>query len=861
MIKTKAIRATLNLILLFLFNTLTIQAQSSFDGVVLYYDANQNLAIWTEIISKTETKIRVGEVTGKVSYEKTIATCGCKDFYTRTIRPQNNSLLFSFWNNPDKCKDKNIKYTNGFLIIDIASKKVEVEKMLNGGYSGRLNYYWFPDNERLIVESIPSSDEDKSVFLVDGKSKSIVAEWTNDVSVKGPFNTDFIVSKRIWNMKKQEYEFELSLVNVVTGKSVNIDLKGYKDYYLSSAFTANGERYVWLKKDDKEVRVSIDPLTGELKKEKADVEKEEPKYIFPKVELAAEYINPFAKGWNISCHLKDKPFEERLQFAEDLYKRSFVNNETQLSKATLQQISQLYSENPSNSQVNLLFFQCLQQINDVEELVAFVHPFLKSNDFKPENWDFVKERIKRKMSKTVKFSDDSKKKITEFFEYGKNRKDQNPARKIAAEYNYELWRYFIQDANKFELFVQAESLSANGNTSAYLKFLNEMNDVPKILVGSVHHAYAESVRESASVTNSWQLGDSILKIYHAALDCGFNFDGVYVGLVKTQLYFKNDFQKADSIMNIFKKLYEGYEKADVWIENYPFNAGIQTFKLGDYPKTKNYLTTYLKKGKDFEFDANVRLFEVAYKLKDVVLYNSSLNWLDKNEDKSIISAYFPNYDSLKSQPTSFVFPIRSNVLLIENLSKEFNALKALKNFNLLSATRERMEKIAFIFDSIGQTKLAAQSWNSIGKLYYDLKKYDLALKHFKRCSDLSKGNFSCHKDYAVTLLDFGKIDEAQSFLFPYYEKHSNDLNLKKGMGLVTNEIAYKALKSNQVAKSIELYELSLKYDENPVTCLLLAYAYMMDGKTFRKDEFVAKAKAINPNILQDYPDFKKLLKL
>lgn len=837
-------------------------AQLQLDGIDLYIDSVNKLLVWTEISSNSEYKLRVGDFDGNLTFEKSI-TCGiCPSINTNSIKTKNNLLLLTYWSDNKDCKDKNTKYNGGFLMIDLNTKKVIQERNSTPSYHVILKPFWFPELQKMVIEVDNWDNDKKGVWLIDGLGKDQVLAWEQEFYLDGIFDKNILLMERTWDVKKEKYIKKYVAVDVQLSKFAPIEFKNDDEHYIGAYKSVNGQPMVQVNYSgkDKTIWFRIDFEKGKFEKIDYLEAKDVPKFQYVKPEYHSRYSSTMAKNQNVLFITKNKTVEEKMTVLNELYTTNFGKNAF-WNKTIFKLLQEILVEQPENEKAIKIADEIVNSSENLSGVFGFIQPLIDKNILPKSTLNNAVISIKKSIQKNKKVPTSDYTNASKLLELNVKINEKQLAEKLKAEYDLQCWQFFNSDPNKFQMFQQAEYLAGIGNQSAYSSFLQIANDIPNLLRGSVHNAFAEAVRESATETKNWQIGDSILRLYQSSFNSGLNSDGNYVGVVKTYLYFKNDFQKADSVMAIFKKLYSGYEKADKWIENYPFNAGIHAFNTNDMKLANRYLLDYVQKGKEFEKDAYLRIFESGYQLKDLKSTELAFNWIDKQLTPSMKLAYFTNFDLLKGALTTFSVPLKSNLKYFEDLSREFNSLKLLKNFNTNSVTKERMEKIAFIFDSIGNSKIAAEMYNIVANYYFDAKQYQLSGNNFKRCADLSINNFSCHKDYAISLLNQGNLVEASSYIETYLDKHSEDVNLRKAMGLILNEKGNKALKNNEIANSVELFSQSLTYDSNAVTCLLLAYAYQRDGKISKKDELVRKAKILNPKVLEEFPDFKVLLKL
>jgi tetratricopeptide (TPR) repeat protein len=309
------------------------------------------------------------------------------------------------------------------------------------------------------------------------------------------------------------------------------------------------------------------------------------------------------------------------------------------------------------------------------------------------------------------------------------------------------------------------------------------------------------------------------------------------------------------------KKYGDLPQAKTWITNYPFNAGMEAFKIGNYDFATSLLSTYLKNDKIYQKEANLRLFQAALYTMNWDEAAKACAYLEEEIGYKQLEAYFPEYERWKScleTQNPEVVILKSNILLIEENQRVYtDAKKGLSSGN--NANLKTMEKQALFFDSIGIQKFAKEAWIELGAYYFKKTKYDEAERIYNLCMDKETTDFECHKNYIILLLQQGIINPAHKMADSLFALYPNETNVRKACGQVYNTYATQSTQYGTDAETIELFEKSLSFDENEVTCLFLAYYYKKTGKYAKKDEMVKRAKAVNSNVFNDYPDFKVLL--
>ena len=150
------------------------------------------------------------------------------------------------------------------------------------------------------------------------------------------------------------------------------------------------------------------------------------------------------------------------------------------------------------------------------------------------------------------------------------------------------------------------------DTTAVTSFLtNYEGKIPKILIGKLYYELAESLRKSNATTQDSLTIAKILFHFESAQQNDFDSDEFYVGYMRSLLFLKHDFAKSDSVLSEFMKKYGNLPQAKTWFTNYPFNAGVEAFKIGNYDFATSFLSTYLKNDKTYQKEANLRLFQAA----------------------------------------------------------------------------------------------------------------------------------------------------------------------------------------------------------------------------------------------------------
>jgi tetratricopeptide (TPR) repeat protein len=269
----------------------------------------------------------------------------------------------------------------------------------------------------------------------------------------------------------------------------------------------------------------------------------------------------------------------------------------------------------------------------------------------------------------------------------------------------------------------------------------------------------------------------------------------------------------------------------------------------------------LKNDKNYQKEANLRLFQAAMYTMNWEEATKAASYLEKEVGIKELEAYFPDYERWKSclesqNPT--LLPQKSNILLIEENQRLYTeAKKGLSSGN--SSYLKTMEKQALFFDSIGIQKFAKEAWIELGAYHFNKTHYEDAESIYKLCMEKVPFDFECHKNYVILLVQQGITDPAQKLTDSLFAIYPNDVNVRKACGQLYNYYATESTQYGTDAETIALFEKSLSFDENEVTCLFLAYYYSKTGKYSKKDEMVRRAKAINPNVFYDYPDFKTLL--
>lgn len=849
-------------VVLFFNNTTSLFSQSSreqFSGVLLYDSPENNLYIWTENLEKNRINLRIGNKQGEIFEERNIPGISAKkmDVYSY-LHPKNKQLYFLFHPNWESGADRNVSMSYELFIINIETKKIKKTLFINNTkvfVVHRSDIY--PDKELLFIEAAL----DNSVNYIDLVNDSL-HNIPDAKRISFCFNEYAILRKNV--VKKDETAWAYVLFDINTKKVFDKELD-YNEFQGGKAIDFNGRMLIQLTDDKEKIyykEVNIEKQ--KLSKEKVDNPVSNPTH-FP--------IKPFTTStkdfdlvkYNFNAFLKAASVDEKLKFADLMAGqiKAKYKNEIEINYIT-QTLTDLISKHPNDariqkwlewiykqnalsytSQINLMQLAVDKGVLD-DKLFSVVFKYynektselaLNSRALREAVFNFAKKGFE-----TITFSDYTDRLVT--------------------KYEIALLEVYLTKNSDYDEYLKMNEQAKKQDTTAVTSFLtNYEGKIPKILIGKLYYELAESLRKSNATTQDSLTIAKILFHFESAQQNDFDSDEFYVGYMRSLLFLKHDFAKSDSVLSEFMKKYGNLPQAKTWFTNYPFNAGVEAFKIGNYDFAASFLSTYLKNDNNYQKEANLRLFQAAMYTMNWEEAAKAAFYLEKEIGIKELEAYFPDYERWKScletqNPT--LLPQKTNILLIEENQRLYTeAKKGLSSGN--SSYLKTMEKQALFFDSIGIKRYAQEAWVQIGSYHFEKTNYKEAERTYMLCMNSQPVDFECPKNYIIVLVQQGLINPAQEIADSLFALYPNDPNVRKACGQVYNFYASESTQYGTDAETIELFEKSLSFDENEVTCLFLAYYYSKTGKYSKKDEMVRRAKAINPNVFYDYPDFKTLL--
>lgn len=828
-----------------------------YSGSVLFKDTTKNTAVWTEIIDNQTTKLKLGTSDGKSNDEILInsKSCSSTNYSKYDVNPDFTILVVNEL--AVKCKDKNTKSTGGIFIINNKSKKFKSHFIFPLEYNIRVASYWY-DNYQLLLTTIDGIDNE-GIILYELATDKYETEF-GDLELFTKFNNGFVLQKSEWDSKKDKNLLEHFFFDIKTKQRTKLPYK-FENMFLSSSFSVGDENYIVMKTfgKDKNAVFKID-----LAKEKYIPAKEpdtkDKVIVVTMPHRDSEILPSTVKYFNLKNYWTSFDLTQKLSFCNELLYKAVVNLDF-VSKNLLEIVyKELINEYPLEEKVIELGKKFLP-ILTLSSTMDILEPSLKSNSLNFELYEAAKKKIWKDLASVKTLSVKENDKLEFLFAQGEKLGIQNFATRTNSQFDLELFKLWRKDRQLYNLYVSTESIVNQGREDAFKSYI--MTTTPLlsgILNGNIYSIYGEALLRNAIEYNDTTNASAIIDVLNDAINAGLIHDATFVALIKAHLYLKNDFKTADALMLKFKKNFSGYAKAEVWIKNFEFNAGIHAFKLGQYQLAKSYLLNYVSKDEEFGKDAYLRLFESAYRLNDINNLVNAHNWLLKNFSEKELIGYFPNYLTIKSVLNTPNIPLESNVLRIEELERLFTkSKKGVENSQ--SFNYVQLARITADFDSLGLTQKASSANLVLSNLNYKSKKYDVYKQQIQRCIELSKDDFSCHKNYAIYLLDMGKTEEALKFITPHVAQNPQNEDLKKAMSLIHNTLASNYLKNSEYNKAIEEYEKSNSFVQNDVALMMTAYTYMKLGNNTQKEQYLMRAFNLNYNVLKDYPDFKTLLKL
>lgn len=854
---------TLLLFVVLAFNTtFSVFSQSDyekFSGALLYNSPENDLYIWTENLENRRINLRIGNKQGEIFEERNIPGISAETMEVYSyLHPKNKQLYILFHPNWLYNTDRKTSMPYELFVIDIETKKIKKSISLGQASSfGVSRIYIYPDKNIWFME-------------VNGDNPVKYIDFTDDGLHIIPgferlsfcFNEYAILRKNV--VKKDETVWAYVLYDINTKKIFDKELD-YNEGQGGKAIDYNGRMLIELK-DDKEKLYykEVNVEKQKLSKEKVDNPENTANHF--RVEGLTTSKKDFdLKKYNFNAFLKSASIDEKLKFADELavvIKKKY-NYEYEITYIT-PILADLLNKYPKDARLqkwiewiykqNVLSYE--SQINLMQIAVdnGVLDDKLFSVVFKYYNEKTSEIGLDRKTLREAVYNFAKKGFETITF--------RDYTERLVAKYEIALLELYVKEEVDYNAYLNIDKKAKNNDTAAVYSYLsNNQNNLTKMLIGKLHYELGESNRKANENTQDSLTIAKVLFHFESALNNEFDTDETYVGYMRSLLFLKHDFAKSDSVLSVFMKKYGNLPQAKTWITNYPFNAGVKAFKIGNYDFATSFLSTYLKNDKTYQKEANLRLFQAAMYTMNWEEAAKATSYLEKEIGINELEAYFPDYERWKScletqNPT--LLPQKTNILLIEENQRLYTeAKKGLSSGN--SSYLKTMEKQALFFDSIGIKRFAQEAWIQIGSYHFEKTNYKEAERTYMLCMNSQPVDFECHKNYIIVLVQQGLIKPAHEMADSLFAIYPNDPNVRKACGQVYNFYASESTQYGTDAETIELFEKSLSFDENEVTCLFLAYYYSKTGKYSKKDEMVRRAKAINPNVFYDYPDFKTLL--
>lgn len=849
-------------VVLAFYNTFSLFSQSGyeqFSGALLYDSPENDLYIWTENLENKRINLRIGNKEGEISDERNIPGISAKKMEVYSyLHPKNKQLYILFHPDWESGADRNVSMSYELFIINIETKKIKKSLFINKTdvfVVHRSDTY--PDKELLFIEAAL----DNSVNYIDLVNDSLY-NIPGAKRISFCFNDYAILRKNV--VKKDETAWAYVLYDINTKKVFDKELD-YNEFQGGKAIDYNGRMLIQLTDDKEKIYYKeVNVEKQKLSKEKVDNPVSNPTH-FP--------VKPFTTStkdfdlikYNFNAFLKSASVDEKLKFADVSYTK--IKDKTSVKEINyfVETLTNLLILNSEDNRVpkwlDIIYKKNYFTIETRTELlsIAIENGILDDKLF-CEIFKFLNEKASEESEANRK---SAKIDVLNFAIKGFNALTINDyTNYLVVKYEIALLEMYVMDLNEFDEYLKIEQRAKKQDTAAVYSYLsNNQNNLTKTLIGKLHYELAESSRQANENTQDSLTIAKILFHFESALNNEFDSDESYVGYMRSLLFLKHDFAKSDSVLSVFMKKYGNLPQAKTWMTNYPFNAGVEAFKIGNYDFATSFLSTYLKNDKNYQKEANLRLFQAAMYTMNWEEATKAASYLEKEIGIKELEAYFPDYERWKScldsqDPT--LLPQKTNILLIEENQRLYTeAKKGLSSGN--SSYLKTMEKQALFFDSIGIKRFAQEARVQIGSYHFEKTNYEEAERTYLLCMNSRSVDFECHKNYIIVLVQQGIINPAQEMADSLFALYPNDPNIRKACGQVYNFYASESTQFGDDAKTIELFEKSLSYDENEVTCLFLAYYYMKTGKYSKKDEMVRRARAINPNVFYDYPDFKTLL--
>lgn len=854
---------TLLLFVVLAFNTTySVFSQSDYDkfsGALLYNSPENDLYIWTENLENRRINLRIGNKQGEIFEERNIPGISAETMEVYSyLHPKNKQLYILFHPNWLYNTDRKTSMPYELFVIDIETKKIKKSISLGQASSfGVSRIYIYPDKNIWFMEA----NGDNPVKYIDFTNDSLhIIPGFERLSFC--FNEYAILRKNV--VKKDETVWTYVLYDINTKKIFDKELD-YNEGQGGKAIDYNGRMLIELK-DDKEKLYykEVNVEKQKLSKEKVDNPENTANHF--RVEgLTTSKKDYDLKKYNFNAFLKSASIDEKLKFADELaaaIKKKY-NYEYEITYIT-PILADLLNKYPKDARLqkwiewiykqNVLSYESQINLMQISVDNGVLDDKLFSVVFKYYNEKTSEIGLDRKALREAVYNFAKKGFETITF--------RDYTERLVAKYEIALLELYVKNEADYNAYLNIDKKAKNNDTAAVYSFLsNNQNNLTKMLIGKLHYELGESNRKENENTQDSLTITKVLFHFESALNNEFDTDETYVGYMRSLLFLKHDFAKSDSVLSVFMKKYGNLPQAKTWMTNYPFNAGVEAFKIGNYDFATSFLSTYLKNDKNYQKEANLRLFQAAMYTMNWEEASKAASYLEKEIGIKELEAYFPDYERWKScleTQNPPLLPQKTNILLIEENQRLYTeAKKGLSSGN--SSYLKTMEKQALFFDSIGIKRYAQEAWVQIGSYHFEKTNYEEAERTYMLCMNSQPVDFECHKNYIIVLVQQGIINPAQEMADSLFALYPNDPNIRKACGQVYNFYASESTQYGEDSKTIELFEKSLSFDENEVTCLFLAYYYSKTGKYSKKDEMVRRAKAINPNVLYDYPDFKTLL--
>lgn len=854
---------TLLLFVVLLFNNTSFlfsqRDYEKFSGALLYESPENDLYIWTENLEKKRINLRIGNKQGEIFDERNIPGISAETMNVYSyLHPKNKQLYLLFHPNWLYNTDRKTSMPYELFIINVETKKIKKTLLIN-------------TDDQFGVSSIEIYPEKNLWFIEAGETNAVkYIDLVNDSLHVIPdikrisfcFNDYAILRKNV--VKKDETVWAYFLYDINNKKIFDKELD-YNEVQGGKEIDYNGRMLIQLKDDKEKIYYKeVNVEKQKLSKEKIDNPENKANHLRVEGILTSTKDFDLIK-YNFNTFLKSAAIDEKFNFADLMAAqiKAKYENKIEINYIT-QTLTDLISKYPNDARIQK-WMDWIYKKNDLsyESQIKLMQLAVDNGVLDDKLFSVVFKYYNEKTSELALNSRALREAVFNFAKKGfETITFRDYTDRLVTKYEIALLELYVKDEANYNAYLNIDKKAKNNDTAAVYSFLsNNQNNLTKMLIGKLHYELGESNRKANENTQDSLTIAKVLFHFESALNNEFDSDEFYVAYMRSLLYLKHDFGKSDSVLSEFMKKYGNLPQAKTWFTNYPFNAGVEAFKIGNYDFATSFLSTYLKNDKTYQKEANLRLFQAAMYTMNWEEAVKAASYLEKEIGIKELEAYFPDYERWKSclesqNPT--LLPQKTNILLIEENQRLYTeAKKGLSSGN--SSYLKTVEKQALFFDSVGIKRFAKEAWIEIGSYYYTKTYYEDAERTYLLCMDRVLSDFECHKNYIIALVQQGKINPAHEMADSLFALYPNDPNVRKACGQVYNFYASESTQNGEDSKTIELFEKSLSFDENEVTCLFLAYYYSKSGKYSKKDEMVRRAKAINPNVFYDYPDFKTLL--